>query len=263
MRPRHPCSARSLLSPIALLLPATLIPAIAATALLTMWAFAGLEAGTIPARDVIDPERTIPAAVVSGTAVTAVLYIAATGAVMLLVPAPDLAHSTSPFSDAVRGAGLWAPPLIAVGALISMAGALNGNILVSGQVPMAVAADGLAPRFLARRNARGGPQGALLLSSGLSSLFLVFNYSKGLVEAFTFLIAMSTLSLLVPLAVAELADIIHSWKRARSWALVAAAALAYTSFAIVGSGEEVIRWGAVLLAAGIPVFYLLRRQDDA
>ncbi len=239
------------------------VEAMAATALLTMWAFAGLEAGTIPAEDVIDPERTIPRAVVFGTAVTAALYIAATAAVMLLVPATELASSTSPFADAVRGLGSWAPPLIAAGALISIAGALNGNILVSGQVPMAVAADGLAPRFLARRNILGGPQAALLLSSAFSSLLLLFKYSEGLVTAFTFLITMSTLALLVPLAVAELADIRHSWKTARVWALVAAAAFAYTAFAILGSGREVIIWGAVLLAAGVPVFYWLRRRNGA
>jgi basic amino acid/polyamine antiporter, APA family len=238
------------------------IEAMAATALLTMWAFAGLEAGTIPAGDVIEPQRTIPRAVVWGTAVTAALYIAATAAVMLLVPAGNLAQSTSPFADAATGFGQWGPPLIAVGALVSMAGALNGNILISGQMPMAVAADGLAPRFLARRNRAGGPQGALLLSSGLSSLFVIFNYTEGLVTAFTFLIAISTLALLAPLAVAALADIRHSWRTARPWALIAALAFTYTAFAILGSEREVLHWGAGLLGLGVPVFYWLRWRES-
>lgn len=236
------------------------LPAVATAALLTMWAFAGLEAGTIPAADVKDPQRTIPRAVVFGVAGVALLYIASTAAVMMLVPAETLAQSTSPFADAARVLGGWGPPLIAAGALVSTAGALNGNILIGGQMPMAAALDRLAPRFLARRNRAGAPQAALLLSAAIASVLLVFNYAEGLVAAFTFLIAMSTLALLAPLAVAALADIRQSWRTARPWALIAMLAFAYSAFAMLGSGLDVILWGLVLLAAGVPVYMLVRRQ---
>ena len=60
--------------------------AIATTALLTMWAFIGIEAAVIPAGDVVDAQRTIPRAVVAATVSVATVYIAATAAVMMLVP---------------------------------------------------------------------------------------------------------------------------------------------------------------------------------
>ena len=235
-----------------------LLPALAATALLTMWAYAGLEAGTIPAGDVRDPERTIPRAVVFGVACVALVYIAATAAVMLLVPAATLASSTAPFAEAARGLGSFGPPLVALGALVSTAGCLNGLLLVNGQVPMAMARDGLAPRWLAVRNRAGAPQSAVLVSSALASVLIALNYAEGLVAAFTFLITMSTMTLLVPLAASALADLVQSWRSARGWAAIALASLLYSVFAILGTGQRELLLGLLLLAAGVPLFLLAR-----
>ena len=43
-------------------------------------------------------------------------------------------------------------------------------------------------------------------------------------------------------------------------ALVAALAFVYSIIAIVGAGGEVIGWGAVLAAAGLPVYFWMRRR---
>ncbi|MFT6460878.1 MAG: APA family basic amino acid/polyamine antiporter [Maricaulis maris] len=229
---------------------------LAITALLTMWAFAGLESSTVPAGDVRDAATNVPRATIIGTVTVAVVYIAATASVMLVVPAADLANSTSPFSDAARILGPWGPGLIAAGAMVSTAGALNGTILLSGQLPMAVALDRLAPAALGRRNKGGAPQLSLLLSLGLGSILLVANYSRGLVGAFTFLLMMSTVCLLLPLLVSALAELKHSWRSARGWAIIALAAGAYAAFAVLGSGLEVLAWGGVLILAGLPAYWL-------
>ncbi|MBY0563896.1 MAG: amino acid permease [Hyphomonadaceae bacterium] len=234
---------------------------LATTALLTMWAFSGLEAGSLPASDVTDAQRTIPRAVVSGTILVTVVYIAATAAVMLLVPAAELAQSTAPFSDAARAFGAWGPLLVAAGALAATAGALNGVIFVAGQLPMAAAIDRLAPRFLSRTNAGGSPYAALLISSVLGSLLLAMNYSRGLIGAFTFLSMMSTLAVLVPLLASAAAELRHSWKSAKGWAAVALLAGVICLFAIVGSGAEVIGWGMALLLLGAPLYYVLRQPQ--
>lgn len=231
---------------------------LAATALLTMWAFAGLEAGTLPAGSVRNPEKTIPRAVIIGTITVTLIYLAATAAVMMLVPAEILVSSTSPFADAARGLGSWGPHLIAIGALVSTAGSLNGNVFASGQIPMAVALDRLAPKVFARVSPGGGPYVSLIAASTLSSIVLVMNYSRGLVGAFTFLLMMSTLAVLAPLFISVAAEIRHSWKSAKGWTALAALAGLYAAFAIFGSGLEIIGWGLLLVAAGVPVFYLGR-----
>ncbi|MEE2525544.1 amino acid permease [Hyphobacterium sp. HN65] len=236
------------------------ISVLATTALLTMWAFAGMEAGVIPAGEVENPQKTMPRAIITGVITVTIVYIASTAAVMMLVPADQLAASTSPFSQAARVLGTWGPPLVAIGALISTAGSLNGNIFTSGQMPLAVALDRLAPKFLAIRNKGHAPYWSLILASSFSSVLLLANFSRGLVGAFTFLLMMSTLTTLIPMLVSAMAEFKHSWRSARGWAAIAVLGALYSIFAILGSGLVVLAWGAVLLAVGVVVFYVGRQR---
>ncbi|MEO1406381.1 MAG: amino acid permease [Pseudomonadota bacterium] len=233
----------------------SILPLLAATALLTMWAFSGLEAGAMPAGDVIHPEKTIPRAIIAGTVTVTFVYVASTGAVMLLVPAETLVGSTSPFADAARGLGAWGPAMVAIGAMISTVGTLNGTIFITGQLPMAVALDGLAPKAFKQRNLGGTQSLSLLIGSALASVLLLANYTRGLVEVFTFLIMMSTATILVPLFVSALAEFRVSWTSQKAWASLAGLVLLYTVFTILGSGLSVLAWGCLLFAVGIPVYY--------
>ena len=233
-----------------------LFEAIATCAMLTMWAFLGIEAATVAAQDVEDPKRTIPRAVVAGTLTVTFVYIAATAAVMMLVPADVLAVSEAPFVDAAVKLGPVGAALIAFGALVSTAGSLNGNILVGGQMPMAVALDGLAPKFLTKRNKGGAPVSALILSSILATFLLIFNLSEGLIAAFTFLITMSTLCTLIPYAISALIEFRVSRKTSTLWSAIALIAIVYVVVAMLGSGLKVLAWGLVLFLAGLPIYYL-------
>ncbi len=239
----------------------SVIGIIAASALLTMWAFSGMEAGAVPAADVVEPERTIPRAILFGTLVVAFVYIASSYAVMSLVPAEQLANSTSPFADAAQGLGSWGPTLVAIGAMISTAGAINGTIFLLGQLPMAVAVEGLAHPALAKRNRGGAPAVSLILASLLGSILLIANYNKGLLEMFELLVVMSTSAYLVPMLVCGLAELKASWRAAKGWGLLALFASVYSGFAIYGSGLDVLAWGIVLFAAGIPLYFWGRQQS--
>lgn len=237
--------------------------ALAATALLTMWAFIGIEAGVVAAEDVRDAKRTIPRAIVTATLSVAALYIAATAAVMLLLPPADLASSEAPFSAAAARFGAWGPPMIAVGALISTAGSLNGNVFLGGQMPMAAARHGAAPAGLSFRNAGGAPSRALLMSSGFATALIVLNYAEGLVAAFTFLISMSTLATLLPYALSAIAEMRYSVRAAKPWFAIAMIALVYAVIAMAGAGVSTLLWGAVLIAAGLPVFFISRMRSTS
>ncbi len=67
------------------------ISAISAAAALTLWAYLGLESATVPAGDVIDPERTIPRATILGVLIAAAVYISVTTVAIGVVPSADLA----------------------------------------------------------------------------------------------------------------------------------------------------------------------------
>lgn len=241
-----------------------LLPQLAAVTLIALGPFTGFEAAVTSAGSVRDPERTIPRALMSGIALVSVLYLTASFAVMLLVPPDTLSQSQAPFAEAGRVLGPWGASLIAVGALIVTAGTLNSCIFTAGQMPMAVAEDGRAPRWMAKLNAGGAPYLSLLLSSALASILLLLNYSRGLVSAYTFLLTMTTATSLVYYFFCALAELKHSWGKAKVWTIVVALfACAYALFAILGSGPEVLLWGSVLMAAGVPVYIMLRPRKAA
>ncbi|MEO6222171.1 MAG: amino acid permease [Vicinamibacterales bacterium] len=244
------------------------------TATLTLWAFLGLEAATIPADTIANPERTIPRATVVGTLLAATIYMISTVGVMSLVPPAVLATSTAPFADGARALlGNPAANLVAIGAAISCFGALNGWTLVVGQLPLAVARDGLFPEFFSRVSPRGTPVAGMVLAAVLASALIAMNYTRGLVELFTFIILLSTLSTLVPyvfsaLAVFRIVDPAApvgagGTARARLPAMVkafASLAFAYGLWAIGGAGQETVYWGFLLLMSGLPVFVWVTRN---
>ncbi len=241
--------------------------AVTAAAALTLWAFIGLESATVPAGDVRDPKRTIPRSTVLGTLVTALVYILGTVAVMGVIPASVLAGSNAPFADAATQMfGGWAGDAVAIGAIISAFGALNGWILLQGQIPMAAARDRLFPAPFARTTRHGAPVFGLVVSSVLVTGLIFMNYTKSLVDQFTFIILLATLTTLVPYAYSATAQLMlmatdraaFSGRRLATDATIALLAFAYTLWAIAGAGYEVVFKGFLLLLAGIPVYVWMR-----
>jgi basic amino acid/polyamine antiporter, APA family len=243
--------------------------AVTATATLTLWAFLGLECATIPADSIKDPDRTIPRATMTGTLLTAVVYILSTVGVMGLLAPASLGVSTAPFADAARVlAGDRAAALVALGAAISCFGALNGWILVVGQLPLAVAQDGLFPRVFGTLSQRGTPARGMLLAAVLASGLIAMNFTRGLVQLFTFIILLATLSTLVPYAFCSLAGFLlqrrsGAERMSEGAAAIGVLAFAYSIWAIAGAGATVVYWGFLLLMAGLPVYVWVARRRSA
>jgi basic amino acid/polyamine antiporter, APA family len=245
---------------------------ITAAAALTLWAFIGLESATVPADDVADPKRTIPRSTIIGTAIAAVVYILGTVAVMGVIPADTLATSSAPFADAAREMwGSWAGKAVAAGAAISAFGALNGWILLQGQVSMAAARDRLFPSVFGRTSRNGTPVFGLVVSSVLVTVLMGMNYTKSLVDQFTFVILLATLTTLVPYAYSAAAQLLllatdrasFSGRRLATDAVIAGLAFAYSLWTIAGSGYEVVFKGFMLMLAGIPVYVFLKWRANA
>jgi len=188
-----------------------LFEASAAVAPLIMFAYLGLESATVPAGDVRDAQRTIPRATLLGISAAALLYVLGTVTVMGVIPREQLARSSSPFADAASAMwGHWAGGLIAVGALISSLGALNGWTLLMGQVPMAAAQDGLLPVWLGKRSERGVPAIAILISASLATALLLVEASggRGFVAFYNFIVNLATMAAVIPYVFCSLAGVI-------------------------------------------------------
>ncbi len=245
------------------------ISAVTATATLTLWAFLGLESATIPSGSVREPERTIPRATILGTLFTTVVYILGTFAVMGIIPSDLLTESTAPYADAARKMfGPWAAYAVALGASISCFGALNGWILLQGQVPLASASDGLFPEVFGRLSSKGTPVLGIVISSILVTLLMASNYTRGLVDLFTFVILLATLTTLVPYVLSVISElVIFTRERERFQGenlarskIIAVIALLYSLWAIVGLGWKILGLGCLLLLAGVPVFIWMKRH---
>jgi len=244
------------------------LSAINSTAALAMWAFLGLECATVPADHVKNPEKTIPRATMLGTIIAGAFYIVCTSVVMGIIPADVLAKSNAPFADAAQLLwGDWAGKLIAAAALISCFGALNGWILMQGQLPQAVANNGLFPKILAKEGKFGTPVTALIVSSIIASVLILMSLGssfgglgQALVQMFNILILITTFFTLVPYMLCALADIVLSRRDKRASnvrmfdVVIASAAFVFGIWACYGTGKDSLFYGTLMLLAGLPIY---------
>jgi APA family basic amino acid/polyamine antiporter len=244
------------------------LSAITASAALTLWAITGLESATVPAENVIDPKRNIPLATLWGTVVTALIYVVASTAVILLLPPAALAESSAPFADVVRM--FWgdrAAHLLALFAFISGFGALNGWVLVQAEMPRVLAKEGVFPRLFARESKYGTPGTSLFITSSVVTIVMLMNYSASMVKVFTFIILLSTSAYLVMYLFCALAAFKLAWlgemgehgKRTMWMLAVAGLAAAYSVWTLYGAGPEAFWWTMALMAAGLPVYVMMKK----
>lgn len=240
--------------------------AITTTATLTLFAFLGLECATIPSGNIENPEKTIPRATLIGTAIVTVIYLLGTVSVMGIIPAAELQTSQAPFADAA--ASIWgenARYLVGAGAIISTFGALNGWILMQGQIPAAAAHDKLFPKIFAKENKRQTPVVSIIVSSILVSALMCMNFTRGLGDTFKFIILLSTLTSLVPYLFSMIAYAILILKKNPKVAIgrivIAFLAFGFSLWAVAGSGQETVYWGFILLMAGLPFYAIMKIQN--
>ena len=239
--------------------------AITATATYTFFAFLGIECATIPSGSVIDPERTVPRATMLGTIITTLIYIISCVSIMGMIPEKDLQHSVTPFADAAviiwgSSASYW----VSAGVAMAAFGALNGWILIQGQIPYAISKDKLFPAVFAQKNKKGAPSRGIIIGSILVSVLMSMNYTKGLVDQFKFLVLLTTITVLVPYLFSTASYIIiklenNYIKSGKGWIqaiVLATLAFLFSLWAIAGSGQEAVYWGFILLMAGVP-FYVI------
>ena len=242
--------------------------AITATATLTLFAFLGLESATIPTGNIHEPEKTIPRATMIGTVITIFIYVLSSTVIMGMIPAAELKNSNAPFADAAaiiwgNSARYW----VAAGAIISTLGALNGWILLQGQMPMAAARDKLFPVIFNKESKKGVPAVGIIVGSILISVLMMLNFTSGLNDTFTFLILIGTLAVLIPYLFSAAAYgimIVQNkfWRRDFiSQLMIALLAFLFSLWAVVGSGQETVYWGIIAILSGIPFYVWMKRTQ--
>lgn len=223
----------------------------AATALAFL-SFVGFEAAGIATGRVRDPARTIMVATMIGAIVVGLIYVVvSTGIVFALTP-ERTAASSAPVALFVETFWGHRPALfVAAFATISVVGALNCWVLIQGETPLGMARAGLLPAWFGRVSARDVPVGVLWVSSTLSMILILANGSKGLTAMFTFAALLTTstaLWLYIAICLAAL-------KRGVA-AMPAALGLAFTIWAMWGTGWYISLLGLTLTLTALPLYWL-------
>jgi basic amino acid/polyamine antiporter, APA family len=232
---------------------------ITAAATLVLWSFLGLESATVPAERVKNPSRNIPRATFIGVAFTGLIYTFVCSSVALLMPTEQVANSGAPMAEFIRT--YWGGPaatLIALFAAIAAFGTLNGWVLMQGELPWAMARDGVFPAWLAKLSRHGTPARAHIVTSLLLTIVLALNYSRSMAELFGFLIVLATTASLVAYLACSLAAV-KLGVGPKVVPVFIGAAL-FSLWAIWGAGLEAMKWGAALLVSGIPLYFLMRSR---
>jgi APA family basic amino acid/polyamine antiporter len=168
------------------------------TALAGIWfTFLGWSDVALLAEELRSPTRDLPFVLVATVLGVTGVYVVFQAAVAIALQDTTVAASSLP---ALRMAETRLGPagagLLAVVALLSMVGSVSEGLLVRPRIAFALARDGLAPRWLARVDARGTPWAAtlahamavvgLLATGSFASLLLLLTFAQaaaGLLEA--------------------------------------------------------------------------------
>lgn len=238
-------------------------------AMLTLWAFLGLESASIPADEVRNPEKIIPRATLLGTGLAAIVYILSTVVIMGVIPSTALRESVAPFADLAGTIfGNWGRVAMGAIAAIACLGALNGWILLQGQVPLAAAKDGLFPQKFSQISKSRSPLFGILISSLCVTVLLILNFTKSLAEQFTFIISMATLAAIIAYLYTSIAEFViytkhpdKANKKGNFKSLtLCLLAFVYAFWMMMSSGQEIVFYGAILMFTGIPLYSLTEWQ---
>ena len=226
-------------------------------AALTLFALLGFECASVAAGRVENPSVNVPRATLWGTALTGLVYLLVCSAVALMLPEAVAAASPAPLATFVEtywntGTG----QLLSLFAIVSCVGAVNGWVLMQGELPRSMAERGILPAWFAATDTRGTPMRALLLSGVIATFFLVFTASRSMQGIYEFLLLLSTSSTLWLYLMCALAAV--RMKVVRGCALVGAG---YALWTLWGAGLEATGWSLVLAVAGVPLYLWTRRTQ--
>jgi basic amino acid/polyamine antiporter, APA family len=117
--------------------------------LFLIYAYVGFEAAVIPAGETQDPQKNIPLALFTALAFCAVIFIGVQ--IVAIGTLPELAKSERPLADAATVfLGSFGATFIAIGALVSILGNLNGGFLAATRIPFAMAEQNEIPSILGK-----------------------------------------------------------------------------------------------------------------
>jgi APA family basic amino acid/polyamine antiporter len=235
-----------------------------------LFAYGGWQQTNFIAEEIVDAERTLPRALLLGTAMVVAVYVLANLAYVRVLGVAGLGTSTAPAAQVMElTLGPWGRRLISLGIACSTFGFLNLVILVSPRVYQAMAADGVFFPSLARLHPVYRTPGRAILVQGVWAIALMLTGTYGqLLDYVVFgdwiFFGLTAATLFVYRSRSSQAP--GEGFRAPLYPLTPilfCLAAIYVVISSVRSAPVNAAIGAVLILAGIPVFAFWRRRAAA
>ncbi len=231
----------------------------------TMFSYGGWQNLNFVAEEVKDPLRNLPRAIMIGVLAVIAVYVGANFAYVHVLGAEALAATETPAADVARRLfGDIGAKAISFLIVISTFGFMNLALLSAPRVYYAMGADGVFFRFLGKLSPRFQvPTAAILLQGGLAAAFAVSNRYDELVRYAVF--ADWIFFALAGVALMVFRRTLPDAPRPQPVPLYP---LVPILFILIGLGIVIntfitdwnnARMGALIIALGVPVFFLWQR----
>jgi basic amino acid/polyamine antiporter, APA family len=230
-----------------------------------LFAFGGWHMVTYSSEETINPRKTIPRALMLGTVIVTICYIAVNAVYMYVLPLRTVASSTHIAADAADSlVGFGGGAFMSILVMFSTIGALSGLILCGPRVYYSMACDGLLFRWIGLVHPRfGTPHNAIMVQAVWSSALVATGTYRTLFTRVVYtewiFFALMTVGLFILRRRPELKRDYQVWGYPVLPALFVFSSLAIVVNQIAYNPLECI-FGLSLVLLGLPVYYLRTRM---
>ena len=227
---------------------------------LIFWAYVGFELGTLPAAEVKNPKKTIPKAIITGIIIVTLFYVATNFVVFGVINWKELEKTSVPLILVGSALfGMIGATVMSIGALVSVSGSDESNILSIARLSYAMSIDGLFPRVFSKIHPKyKTPYLALIIQGAIAFVLSIFSGITGLISFSVFNLAFSFLLVCLALIVI---------KKDRGKELFGQDILPWIGIGIclyllysTSIFDKVV--GSILIALGIPLYVFLSPKTD-
>jgi amino acid transporter len=170
--------------------------------ILIFWAYAGFELGTLPSSEVVDPKKNVPRAMITGMLIVIFFYVLTNIAVFGVVNWADLSKSSVPLVlVSVALLGLAGAVITTFGALASVSGTDETEVLGAARLIYAMSKDGLLPKATGKVHPRfKTPYVAVIIQGVVALVLMPFSAISDLISFAVFNLAICYLLVSISLA---------------------------------------------------------------
>ncbi len=155
--------------------PANLGSALLLALIGVLWSFGGWHHASYLAGEAVEPQRTVPRAMVFGALIVTATYVLVNLAYMLLLPLDAIAGTTRVAGEAIAQVVSFGGKIVAIAIAVSIFGTIGIYTMSAPRIYFAMARDGIFFEELSFVHPRfHTPSNAMLLQAGWAILLLLF-----------------------------------------------------------------------------------------